>query len=83
MDNIPDGIDVDGYFQTERWFKHIEDEIREDFPSRMSGWILVLSTLRALEIRSWFLFTLEEVTPIFRVREERSGLINCFNTPIL
>ena len=31
MDNIPDGIDVDGYFQTERWFKHIEDEIREDF----------------------------------------------------
>ena len=27
----PDNIDLQGYFQTEKYFKHIEDEIREDF----------------------------------------------------
>ena len=29
--NCPDDIDLVGYFQTEKYFKHIEDEIREDF----------------------------------------------------
>jgi len=29
--NCPDNIDLVGYFQTEKYFKHIEDEIREDF----------------------------------------------------
>jgi hypothetical protein len=27
----PDHVDIRGYFQTEKYFKHIEDEIREDF----------------------------------------------------
>jgi hypothetical protein len=27
----PDHVDLRGYFQTEKYFKHIEDEIREDF----------------------------------------------------
>ena len=27
----PDNVDLQGYFQTEKYFKHIEDEIREDF----------------------------------------------------
>ena len=29
--NCPDDIDLFGYYQTEKYFKHIEDEIREDF----------------------------------------------------
>ena len=29
--NCPDNVDLVGYFQTEKYFKHIEDEIREDF----------------------------------------------------
>ena len=29
--NLPDDRDLIGYFQTEKYFKHIEDEIREDF----------------------------------------------------
>ena len=31
FDFCPDNIDLVGYFQTEKYFKHIEDEIREDF----------------------------------------------------
>jgi len=31
FNNCPDNIDLFGYFQTEKYFKHIEDEIREDF----------------------------------------------------
>ena len=29
--NCPDDVDLVGYFQTEKYFKHIEDEIRNDF----------------------------------------------------
>jgi hypothetical protein len=29
--NCPDKIDLFGYYQTEKYFKHIEDEIRKDF----------------------------------------------------
>jgi len=29
--NLPDNVDIVGYFQTEKYFKHIEDSIREDF----------------------------------------------------
>lgn len=31
FDNMPDGHNVYGYLQSEKWFKHIESEIREDF----------------------------------------------------
>ena len=31
FDSCPDNIDLVGYFQTEKYFKHIEDEIRKDF----------------------------------------------------
>jgi len=31
FDNFPDNHNLDGYLQTEKYFKHIEDEIREDF----------------------------------------------------
>ena len=31
FNQCPDNIDLFGYFQTEKYFKHIEDEIREDF----------------------------------------------------
>lgn len=31
FNNLPDGRDLIGYFQTEKYFKHIEAEIREDF----------------------------------------------------
>jgi hypothetical protein len=31
VDNCPDNISLYGYFQTEKYFKHIENEIREDF----------------------------------------------------
>jgi tetratricopeptide (TPR) repeat protein len=31
FDNCPDNIDLFGYYQTEKYFKHIEDEIRSDF----------------------------------------------------
>jgi len=31
FNNFPDGANLDGYLQTERYFKHIEDEIREEF----------------------------------------------------
>ena len=30
----PDHVDIRGYFQTEKYFKHIEDEIRKDFEWR-------------------------------------------------
>ena len=29
--NCPDNVDLFGYYQTEKYFKHIEDEIRSDF----------------------------------------------------
>ncbi|MFZ9740374.1 MAG: alpha-1,2-fucosyltransferase [Candidatus Nanopelagicaceae bacterium] len=29
--NCPDNVDLDGYFQSEKYFKHIENEIRKDF----------------------------------------------------
>lgn len=29
--NCPDNIDLFGYYQTEKYFKHIEDDIRKDF----------------------------------------------------
>jgi hypothetical protein len=29
--NCPDNVDLFGYYQTEKYFKHIEDEIRDDF----------------------------------------------------
>jgi len=31
FENCPDKVDLFGYFQTEKYFKHIEDEIRKDF----------------------------------------------------
>ena len=31
FDTCPDNVDLLGYFQTEKYFKHIEDEIRKDF----------------------------------------------------
>ncbi len=31
FDNCPDDINLDGFFQSEKYFKHIEDEIRKDF----------------------------------------------------
>ena len=31
FNNCPDNVSLRGYFQTEKYFKHIEDEIREDF----------------------------------------------------
>jgi len=32
--NCPDDVNLYGYFQSEKYFKHIEDEIREDFTWR-------------------------------------------------
>lgn len=31
FDTCPDDVDIVGYFQTEKYFKHIEKEIRQDF----------------------------------------------------
>jgi len=31
LTECPDNCNLEGYFQTEKYFKHIEDEIREDF----------------------------------------------------
>jgi|TARA_Y100000289_G_scaffold18036_1_gene17202 hypothetical protein len=31
FDGCPDNVNLDGYFQTEKYFKNIEDEIRKDF----------------------------------------------------
>ena len=31
FDNFPDNVDLYGYYQSEKYFKHIEDEIRSDF----------------------------------------------------
>lgn len=31
VDTLPDNVDISGYFQSEKYFKHIEDSIREDF----------------------------------------------------
>jgi hypothetical protein len=31
FDECPDNVTLDGYFQTEKYFHHIENEIREDF----------------------------------------------------
>ena len=31
FDDCPDGANVAGFFQTEKYFKHVEDEVREDY----------------------------------------------------
>jgi len=31
FNNCPDDVDISGYFQTEKYFQHIEDQIRQDF----------------------------------------------------
>ena len=31
FNNCPDNVNIDGYRQTEKYFKHIEDSIREDY----------------------------------------------------
>jgi len=31
FNECPDNVDIDGYFQSEKYFKHISDEIRQDF----------------------------------------------------
>ena len=31
FNHCPDNVNLDGYFQTEKYFKNIEDEIRRDF----------------------------------------------------
>jgi len=31
FDNCPDNVDIVGYFQSEKYFKHIEDDIRKEF----------------------------------------------------
>jgi hypothetical protein len=31
LSNCPDNVDLFGYYQSEKYFKHIEDEIRKDF----------------------------------------------------
>ena len=31
FDQVPDNINLDGYFQTEKYFKNVEKEIRDDF----------------------------------------------------
>ena len=31
FDSFPDNVNVDGYRQTEKYFKHIENKIRKDF----------------------------------------------------
>ncbi|NBV29761.1 alpha-1,2-fucosyltransferase, partial [bacterium] len=31
FDECPDNVSLEGYFQTEKYFNHIENEIREDF----------------------------------------------------
>ena len=37
FDNCEDNINLYGYFQCEKYFKHIEDEIRKDFEWRDDG----------------------------------------------
>jgi hypothetical protein len=34
FDECPDNVSIDGYFQTEKYFSHIAEEIREDFTFR-------------------------------------------------
>ena len=34
FDNCPDNVNLYGYFQSEKYFKHIEKELREDFAWR-------------------------------------------------
>ena len=34
FNNCPDYVNIDGYRQSEKYFKHIEDSIREDFQFR-------------------------------------------------
>lgn len=31
LDNCPDNVDLDGYYQSEKYFKHVESELRTDF----------------------------------------------------
>jgi hypothetical protein len=34
FNNCPDWVDIQGFFQTEKYFKHIKDELRGDFEFR-------------------------------------------------
>lgn len=52
----PDNVSLEGYFQSERYFKHIEEEVRKDFtfkPEILSTCEAALSTTRpiALHVR--------------------------------
>jgi hypothetical protein len=38
FNNCPDNVDLFGYYQTEKYFKHIEDEIRKDFTFEENLW---------------------------------------------
>lgn len=38
FNNCPDEINLSGFFQTEKYFKHVEDEIREDYTFK-SEWL--------------------------------------------
>ena len=79
MDNIPDGIDVDGSSKQRDGSNTLKMRSEKTSPSRMSGWILVLSTLR-LAGNKLVSLHIRRGNPIFRVREERSGLINYVST---
>ena len=64
--NCPDNIDIFGYYQTHKYFEHIEDEIREDFTfdtelvkscKEFLEYTYVFRDVIALHIRSCLLYT--------------------------
>ena len=45
FNNCNDNIDLLGYFQTEKYFKHIEDEIRSDFSFNLELYEILVMNL--------------------------------------
>ena len=58
FDQVPDNINLDGYFQTEKYFKNVEKEIREDFQFQDSIYKPCKEMMDSIEVivRSSFTF---------------------------
>ena len=60
FNECPDNVNISGFYQSEKWFKHIEEEIRNDFILKMRFFLYVNRLLKNL-ILLLSLYMLEEV----------------------
>ena len=54
FDKLPDNVSLDGYFQTEKYFSHIANEIHEDFTFREDYLDPCTEFINSLDKNSYF-----------------------------